>query len=241
MNYTLELVSFTLHSCKIASDHAVQRIELCDNDAAGGTTPSAGFIHEARKIYAGELCPIIRPRGGDFVYSDAEFQSMLYDISICKDAGCDGVVAGILLTDGSIDAIRTKTLIQYAYPMDFCFHRAFDRVKDPFESMEQLIDLGIQRILSSGLQPTAALGAPLLRELIEKADGRIEIMPGSGIRKSNILEIAKATGATQLHSSAKTMATTQMNYVNEAMAENLTYPAIDEVELAGMLDLLKSL
>ena len=241
MNYTLEVVSFTLHSCKIASDHAVQRIELCDNDAAGGTTPSAGFIQEARKIYAGELCPIIRPRGGDFVYSYDEFQSMLYDISICKDAGCDAIVAGILLPDGSIDIIRTKTLIQYAYPMDFCFHRAFDRVKDPLKSMEQLIDLGVQRILSSGLQPTAALGAPLLRDLSEKADGRIDIMPGSGIRKSNILEIAKASGATQLHSSAKALASTQMNNVNEAMDENLTYPAIDEVELAGMLDLLKSL
>jgi copper homeostasis protein len=175
------------------------------------------------------------------VYSYDEFQSMLYDISICKDAGCDAIVAGILLPDGSIDIIRTKTLIQYAYPMDFCFHRAFDRVKDPLKSMEQLIDLGVQRILSSGLQPTAALGAPLLRELIEKADGRIDIMPGSGIRKSNILEIAKASGATQLHSSAKALASTQMNNVNEAMDENLTYPAIDEVELAGMLDLLKSL
>ena len=131
MKFTLETIAFNIESCKIAQAAGAHRIELCDNPGEGGTTPSYGFIKTARQILKIDLFPIIRPRGGDFFYSDEEFEIMKTDIQVCKEHGCDGVVFGILKEDATIDKIKCKILIQLAYPMSVTFHRAFDRVTDP--------------------------------------------------------------------------------------------------------------
>ncbi|HNW74887.1 MAG TPA: copper homeostasis protein CutC [Bacteroidales bacterium] len=175
------------------------RVELCENLHDGGTTPSAGAIIIAReKLHIG-LFVMIRPRGGDFLYSDDEFRIMQSDIRFAKEAGADGVVFGILNSDGTIDRERMKQLAELARPMGITCHRAFDMTPDPYQSMEDLIGLGIDRILTSGQRPTAPLGADLIRELILKADGRIIIMPGSGVKEHNIVDLRDRTGATEFH------------------------------------------
>jgi copper homeostasis protein len=175
------------------------RVELCENLHDGGTTPSAGSIRFARKNLHIGLFVMIRPRGGDFLYSDDEFEIMQEDIRMAKVSGADGVVSGILLPDGSVDMKRMKVLVEDARPMGFTFHRAFDMTADPFAAMEDLIKLGIDRILTSGQQPTAPQGAALIKELILRAAGRIIIMPGSGIREHNAADLVRFTGAEELH------------------------------------------
>jgi copper homeostasis protein len=165
-----------------AQKGGVGRVELCENLHDGGTTPSAGSIFLARKNLQIGLFVMIRPRGGDFLYSDDEFEIMKEDIRVAKNLGADGVVFGILLPDGSIDTSRMKILIDLARPMGISCHRAFDMTADPYMAMEHLIDLGIDRILTSGQQPTAPEGAGLIRELIVRANERIIIMPGCGKR-----------------------------------------------------------
>ena len=227
-----------MESCAVAQSSGAHRIELCDNPTDGGTTPSLGFIKAARKILDIELYPIIRPRGGDFLYSHHEFEAMKSDVELCKNLGCDGVVIGMLLPDGNIDRERCWQLVEMAYPMGVTFHRAFDRVKDPFKSLEDIIYIGCERILTSGQKPIAENGAELIKELIHQADERIIIMPGSGIRSGNILSIEQQTGATEFHSSARTHNTSDMQYHNEAMQESLLSVSVDGEEIRKMIQLL---
>ncbi len=203
MNYKLEVIGFTIEGCMIAQKAGAHRIELCDNPADGGTTASYGFIKAAREKLQIELFPIIRPRGGDFFYSEDEFTIIKNDVRVCKELGCDGIVIGILTKDGKVDKLKCSLLVEYAYPLGVTFHRAFDRTVDPFEALEDIIDIGCERILTSGQMPTAFEGAELIKQLIEKADDRIIIMPGSGVRADNIIEIAEATGAVEFHTSAR--------------------------------------
>ena len=203
MNFKLEVIGFTIEGCMIAQNAGAHRIELCDNPEEGGTTASYGFIKAARKKLQIELFPIIRPRGGDFLYSDDEFEIMKADIKVCKDLGCDGVVIGMLTPDNKVDKKRCRVLVEYAYPLGVTFHRAFDRAVDPFAALEDIIEIGCERILTSGQKPNAVEGIELIKQLIEKADDRIKIMPGSGIRSENIIYIAETTGATEFHSSAR--------------------------------------
>lgn len=175
------------------------RVELCENLHDGGTTPSAGAVKFAREMIHIGLFVMIRPRGGDFLYSDNEFRIMQSDIRFAKDTGADGVVFGILNPDGTIDRERMKLLAELARPMGITCHRAFDMTPDPFQSMEDLIGLGIDRILTSGQKPTAPEGANLIRELILKANGRIIVMPGSGVKEHNIVDLRDKTGATEFH------------------------------------------
>jgi len=175
------------------------RVELCENLHDGGTTPSAGSILFARKHLHISLYVMIRPRGGDFLYSDDEFEIMKTDIGIASEMGADGVVFGILLPDGTIDRERMKTLVDLARPMGVTCHRAFDMTADPFRAMEDLISLGIDRILTSGQQPSAPQGELLIRELVLRSAGRIIIMPGSGVKEHNILRLAETTGVSELH------------------------------------------
>ncbi|MBC7535127.1 MAG: copper homeostasis protein CutC, partial [Ferruginibacter sp.] len=169
MNYKLEVIGFTIDSSILAQTAGAHRIELCDNPNEGGTTASAGFITIARKKLSIELYPIIRPRGGDFLYSDDEFEVMKNDVRLCKDVGCDGIVTGILQADGTIDIDRSRQLVALAYPLGATFHRAFDRCNDPFKAMEDIIECGFERILTSGQQPAAMEGIELIASLIEKA------------------------------------------------------------------------
>ena len=230
----LEVIGFDLASCLIAEQHGADRIELCANPHDGGTTPSYGGIAAARHATSVQLFPIIRPRGGDFLYSDFEFDAMTVDVDQCRQLGCDGVVIGMLRKDGSVDTKRCARLIDAAGSMQVTFHRAFDRVQNPMRSLEEVIDLGCTRILTSGLRSTADLGKDMLRALVEAAGDRITIMPGSGVRAANIVELAEFTGATAFHSSARSVRPSLMDYVNPAMDEDLSCTRLDAGEVADM-------
>ena len=238
MNFTLEVIGFNIESCKTAQSAGAHRIELCDNPGEGGTTPSYGFIKEARKILQIALFPIIRPSGGDFLYTDAEFEVMKTDVKICKDLGCDGVVIGMLYADGTVDKQRCSQLTELAYPLGVTFHRAFDRVVDPAQALEDIIEIGCERILTSGLQPTAFEGAEMIASLIKQADERIIIMPGSGVRADNIIELGKKTGAKEFHSSARINIESSMKYNNPLMKENMQSVSLDKAEVKRILGLL---
>lgn len=241
MNFKLEVIAFNIESCELAQKNGAHRIELCDNPGEGGTTPSIGMIKAARKKVDIELFPIIRPRGGDFLYSDDEFEIMKEDILQCKKIGCDGVVIGLLNADGTVDKTRTSQLVNLAYPMSVTFHRAFDRANDPFKAMEDIIECGCERILTSGQQPTALEGIELILALIKKAEERIIIMPGSGLRSDNIISIAQQSGAVEFHSSARTTMNSKMNFNNPTMKEQLKTVVLDAIEVSKMATLLSEL
>lgn len=238
--YKLEVIAFTIESCLLIEQAGAHRIELCDNPADGGTTPSYGFLKEARERTSLDLYPMIRPRGGDFLYSDEEFHMMKKDVQLCKELGCEGVVIGLLNSDGTIDEKRTAALVEQAYPMGVTFHRAFDRVRDGMEALETLINIGCERILTSGLTPNVTEGISFLTDLVKAADERIIIMPGSGVRSSNIAVLAQQTGATEFHTSARTTIASRMNYLNPAMNEELKSLIVDEEEVKKTIEALKS-
>ncbi|WP_432708438.1 copper homeostasis protein CutC [Pedobacter sp.] len=210
----MEVCANGLTSALAAEQGGAIRVELCDNLLEGGTTPSYGQIKLVTENLNIQVYPIIRPRGGDFLYSDLEFELMKADIQCCKALGCDGVVIGMLLEDGSVDVARCAVLIEIARPMKVSFHRAFDRCEDLKIAMEDIIALGCERILTSGGKPSALEGASVIKALIELAAGRIEIMPGSGIRDHNIREIIQLTGAKVFHATAKLPVSSAMQYVN---------------------------
>ena len=240
MKFKLEVIGFTIESCLIAQAAGAHRIELCDNPSEGGTTPSYGFIKTARENLSIELYPIIRPRGGDFLYSEIEFELMKADIQICKNLGCDGVVIGMLNSDGTVDKQRCKQLVDIAQPMGVSFHRAFDRTKDPFKALEDIISIGCERILTSGQKSVATDGVALLNELVKQANGRIIIMPGSGVRSDNVETLVKKTNATEFHTSARTYAESKMEFINESMDEQLTSVTTLSNEIKTIIQKLKA-
>ena len=241
MIFRLEIIGFNIESCILAQAAGANRIELCDNPGEGGTTPSYGFIKKAREVLQIELYCMIRPRGGDFFYSEAEFEIMKTDVQTCKQLGCDGVVIGMLNQDGTVDKDRCKILVELAYPMGVTYQRAFDRVKDPFTALEDIIETGCERILTSGLVPNCLDGAPLIAKLIKQADERIIIMPGSGLRASNVIDVAKITGAIEFHTSARINIESRMDYKNEEMKENLQTVLVDGEEVKQIIANLKSM
>ena len=178
-------------------------MELCAGIPEGGTTPSYGMIRNARESISIALNVIIRPRGGDFLYSESEIKEMIYDIHAAKELGADGLVFGCLNPDGDVDMDAMKRLMDAAGDTPVTFHRAFDHTKDPLKAIEDIISLGCARILTSGCRPTALEGAQLLAKLVEKAGERIIIMPGCGVREGNIAEIARLSGAREFHFSAR--------------------------------------
>ena len=234
----LEVCSYNLTSAIIAQEAGAHRVELCASPEEGGTTPGPGIIRMARQLLQIELYPIIRPRGGDFLYSDEEFQVMLKDIEFCKQEGCNGVVIGMLNMDGTVDKKRSARLVEAAWPLGVTFHRAFDRAANPFEALEDIIGLGCERILTSGQRPTALEGATLINELVRQADERIVIMPGSGVRSSNIAALAEKTDASEFHTSARILVASIMEYVNEAMEEDQSYVRVDRQEIEKILGIL---
>lgn len=239
MKPILEVIAFNLESCLIAERAGADRIELCDNPGEGGTTPSYGLIKMARLNTRIHLFPIIRPRGGDFLYTHEEFELMKVDIEICKNLGCDGIVTGILLKNGDIDRERMRSLVTLAYPMGVTFHRAFDRCNDPLKAMEDIIECGCERILTSGQRQNAMEGIDLIASLIEKSADRIIIMPGSGIRSDNINEMRTKTGATEFHSSARVKIKSKMEFVRSEMNESLEQFMLDENEVKKMVEQLQ--
>jgi len=220
MSYIIEIATSDFETTKAAVAGGADRIELCANLAEGGTTPSYGTIFQCRESFGVSLYPIIRPRGGDFLYTSEEYEIILHDVKLCKQLGCDGIVVGLLNPDGSIDSKRTAALIEIAYPMGVTFHRAFDRCRDPFEALEDLVQMGCERILTSGQQPSALQGVDLIAELNHKADHRIVIMPGSGVRKENIKMLAEKTGCTEFHSSLRDKKKGKMQFIHPSFASS---------------------
>ena len=233
----MEIATSDFETTKSAVEGGADRIELCANLNEGGTTPCYGTIYQCRERFDVLLYPIIRPRGGDFLYTDDEYEIMLHDVKLCKQLGCDGIVIGLLNKDGAIDGKRTAALIEIAYPMGVTFHRAFDRCRDPWEAMEQLIEIGCERILTSGQQPTANEGMELIAELNRIADHRIIIMPGSGVRRENIKLLAEKTGCKEFHSSLRSRTKTKMEFIHPAFensAESYMNNFIDAFEVNAL-------
>ena len=239
MKIILETIAFNIYSCIQAQANGAERIELCDNPGEGGATPSYGFIKAARAVLKIDLFPIIRPRGGDFLYSDAEFEIMKTDVQLCKDLDCEGVVIGMLNADATIDTVRCAQLVKIAYPMGVTFHRAFDRVLDAQKALEDVIAIGCERVLTSGFYPNVMDGIENIKALIKQADDRIIIMPGSGVRASNVKQIIELTGATEIHSSARKNTDSLMQIKSTTMVENLQTVNIDADEVKAMVDALK--
>lgn len=241
MTYLLEIAAFNLHSGLAAAKAGADRIELCENQPEGGVTPSYGALKIAREKISIPVFPIIRPRGGDFLYTEEEFSALLTDIRLCKELGFEGVVTGVLKADGTIDKERMKRIAEIAYPMELTCHRAFDRTRDAFEALEDIIECGFDRILTSGHQPEAVSGISLIKKLIDAADDRIIILPGAGITAENIVEIATATGATELHSSARINIPSGMQFQHEILGKDLKTIYVNEAEIKTMKQLLAAL
>ena len=214
-NFKFEVCANGVESCLAAQEGGADRVELCAGIPEGGTTPSYGEIMVARRVLTNtRLHVIIRPRGGDFLYTPLELERMADDIRVCRELGADGVVIGCLCADGTLDMEANRLLVDAANGMSVTFHRAFDRCRDPREALEQLIGLGIDRVLTSGQQPTALQGTPLLRQLNTQAAGRITIMAGCGVNEDNIADIQRQTGAREFHFSARTAVKSGMQYIN---------------------------
>jgi copper homeostasis protein len=210
MDYKLEICVDSVESAINAQAAGADRVELCDNLIEGGTTPGYGSIISARNNLDIGLHVIIRPRGGDFLYSDLEFDIMRRDIETCGECGVDGIVAGILMTRGNIDVERTAKLFEFAYPMSTTFHRAFDMCSDPVQGLEDVIATGASRLLTSGMKNNTQDGIELIRQLVIQADDRIIIMPGGGIDETNVALIATATKVMEIHLTGRTTIESEM-------------------------------
>ena len=199
----LEIAANSVASALAAQDGGAGRVELCTALELGGLTPSHAQIALARECLRIPLYVLIRPRAGDFLYSDLECEAMQRDIETCAALGCDGVVLGVLDAEGRVDVARCHALIATAGKLGVTFHRAFDLSRDPTQALEDIVALGCERLLTSGTQTSAPDGAALIRELVVQAAGRLAVMPGAGVTAQNIAALATATGAHEFHASAK--------------------------------------
>ncbi len=214
-NYAFEVCANSVESCLAAQAGGANRVELCAGIPEGGTTPSYGDMAVAREsLKETRLHVIIRPRGGDFLYSPLEQRIMLKDIGLARKLGADGVVFGCLTAEGDVDLPLMRQLMEAAEGMSVTFHRAFDVCRNPQQALEDIIGLGCHRILTSGQQPTAEQGIPLLKELQQQADGRIILLAGCGVNESNIARIAQETGIREFHFSAREQVESGMLYRN---------------------------
>ena len=199
----VEICANSVQSAVAAQEGGAHRIELCCNLKEGGLTPSSGTIQLARKWLAIEIFVLIRPRVGDFCYSDIEIETMLKDIFFCKENEVDGVVLGVLQKDNQIDMQNMALLIQAARPMQVTFHRAFDVLANPVQGLEQLVELGVDRLLTSGQATSAIAGQSFIKNLVQQAGERITILPGGGLNPSNISKFVQDTNVSEVHLSAK--------------------------------------
>jgi copper homeostasis protein len=234
----LEVCAFNLQSSIIAERVGAKRVELCENPLDGGTTPSYGTIKQTREKIGISLYPIIRPRGGNFFYDDEEFAIIKQDILLCKQLNCDGISTGVHLQNGEIDTERLKRMVEWAYPMGVTCHRVFDATPDPLKALEDIIDSGCERILTSGQKTGAPEGIDLLADLVQRAEGRIIIMPGAGVRSSNIEKLISGTGATEFHTSARIAAPDPVTFRNPAIADATNWYLANEEELNKIIAVL---
>ncbi len=209
----------SVEGVRVASANGADRVELCANLVEGGTTPSIGTVELARAAAPSiGLVVLVRPRGGDFLYSDDEFEVMCRDVERVRSAGADAVAIGMLCADGTIDVPRMRALIERARPMQVTCHRAFDMTRDPFEALDALTELGVDRILTSGQAKSVPEGLDCIRSLVERAGGAPIIMPGCGIRPHNVAEVVAATGVSEVHGSAGELRDSGMSFRNLSCA-----------------------
>jgi copper homeostasis protein len=211
---TLEICAYSVEAAIAAQAGGADRVELCANPSGGGTTPSYGSIVVARQNLKIELHVLIRPRGGDFLYSPQEFAAMKEDVQLCRQSGVEGVVLGILLPNARVDKERCRELVRLASPMPVTFHRAFDMTADALQALEDVIETGCRRILTSGQANSALEGASLIAELVRRAGRRIIIMAGAGVNEENFAKLIESTGAEEFHTSARTVVASKMLFSN---------------------------
>lgn len=226
MKRALEVCVGSVESAIAARDGGAARIELCSALEIGGVTPSLGMIREARKVEGIAMHVLIRPRGGDFLYTPEEVACMEQDIIVARECGADGVVIGALTADGDIDVAACRRLVKAADGIHVTFHRAFDMCNNPLKALEDIIALGCDRILTSGQAATAEAGLPMLCELVKAADGRLSIMPGCGVNSSNAATILNSCGAKEIHASARKNVGSKMKF--RLAGVNMGTPGSDE-------------
>ena len=230
---TLEVLVESVESGIAAMAGGADRLEVCQNLFEGGTTPSAGLVTALREAVDLPIQVMIRPRGGDFCYSTREFEVMRHDLRILKELGSAGVVLGLLLPDGTVDRDRTAELIALARPLSVTFHRAIDMTRDVFEALETLVDLGVDRVLTSGGEATVIEGAEVIAEMVKRAGERIVVMPGGGIRERNVERVLRLTGAREIHVSGTKSIASPMEFRNTRvpMGRDLRMPEFSHNEV----------
>ncbi|MFM7672804.1 MAG: copper homeostasis protein CutC [Bacteroidota bacterium] len=234
---TLEIATADLETTRQAVAGGAHRIELCANLSEGGTTPAYGTMRVCRESFDIPIFPIIRPRAGDFLYTHDEFRSMQLEVELAKSLGFEGVVIGLLQQDGRINLKRTAILREIAYPMEVTFHRAFDRCLDPNEALEELVRIGVDRILTSGQCATAPEGVNCIAALQKQSNGRIVIMPGSGVRPDNLHELKEKTGCQEFHTSLRSWRDSDMQFRHpnfKDSPESFRNPNIDSEQVRRM-------
>jgi copper homeostasis protein len=236
----LEVCAFTIQSCLVAQQAGAARVELCDNPVEGGTTPSYGTIKRVREKIALQLYPIIRPRSGNYFYSDDELAIMQADIQLCKELGCDGISVGVQTRQGRIDTERMKRIVEWAGPMGVTCNRVFDNAPDPFEALEELIACGCERVLTSGQRQAAPEAGVLLGQLVQQAAGRIIVMPGAGVKSTNLARLIRESHATEYHASARIVADNPVEYVNPQVSDYGDVYIADAGEVAALVHVLRT-
>lgn len=246
MPHTLEICCDSVASAIAAGQGGAGRIELCENLAQGGVTPSAAKIKFVKAHLSIPVFVLIRPRKADFLYTDLEFEIMLEDIRQAKAMGADGIVSGALNADGTVDKERTRMMVETARPLPFTFHRAFDMCKDPMAAIDTLAKLGVKRILTSGQQPTAKEGKANLEKFVQYAGGRITIMACGELLPDNIGALLDIEGLTEFHSAARMEVRSRMSYTgavnmgDEAVQDEFRWQEVDERLVRGMREVLNA-
>lgn len=243
----LEICCYSAESAIRAQKFGADRIELCDNYSEGGTTPSYGSVQLLLERLNIPVNVMVRPRGGDFLYSEAEYEIMKKDVSALRELKANGIVIGFLTPDGAIDLDRTREMVERAHPMEVTFHRAFDMCRDPLAALEQLKDTGVKRILTSGAKRTVTEGVELLAELVRQAGDAISVMPGDGVNEKTLGGLIKKTGAKEYHSAAQAFETSGMHYFNKDVRmggvdgiDEYKKVSVDGDKIRAMAEILKA-
>lgn len=236
----LEVCAFNIQSCKNAERAGAKRVELCDNPIEGGTTPSFGTIKVVRESITIDLYPIIRPRSGNYFYNEDEYAIIKSDIEACKQLGCNGISVGTQKINGEIDTEWLKRIVEWAGPLGVTCNRAFDGTPDPFKALEDIIDCGCERVLTSGQKSVAPDAGDILSQLVQQANNRIIIMPGAGIKSSNLKKLIDECNAMQYHASARVVAENPVTYVNKQVSDYGNVYISDEDEVRAMVAILES-
>lgn len=248
MSILLEIIATSAADCVVIERAGGDRIELCSALALGGLTPSAALVQRARAATHLPIMMMLRPREGGFCYSAEEFRQMALDMKFGLAAGVDGFVFGCLHQDGTIDERRTAHLVRLAAGRQVVFHRAFDVTPDPLAALETLIELGVTRVLTSGRQASALAGAGLIRQLVVQAAGRIEILPGAGVRADHVVELVRHTGVGQVHTSASgaqidpsTQANPGLRFGGAVAEHGESHRTVEAAQIAALRDVLSNL